>query len=118
MRRRHAMMVFTLLVASAHGLPALAGAAEEIAAPASARQRELFKLLKQDCGSCHGMRLTGGLGPALTPDALKDKAEANLTATILSGRPGTAMPPWEAFISKPEAAWLVSRMREGVADAR
>ncbi len=118
MRRHRAMVVFALLAASAQGLPASAGAAEEIAAPASARQRELFKLLKHDCGSCHGMRLTGGLGPALTPDALKDKVEANLTATILSGRPNTAMPPWQAFISEPEAAWLVSRMRKGVADAR
>lgn len=112
------MMVYALLAASAHSLPASAGTAEEIAAPTSARQRELIRLLKHDCGSCHGMRLTGGLGPALTPDALKERADANLTATILSGRPGTAMPPWRTFISEPEAAWLVSRMREGVAGAR
>ena len=87
------------------------GAAD--AAPPAARQRELVRLLRQDCGSCHGMRLTGGLGPALTPDALRGKPSDSLTATIVAGRPGTAMPPWGPFLSEAEAAWLVGRLREG-----
>lgn len=29
------------------------------------REKELETLLYQDCGSCHGMTLKGGLGPAL-----------------------------------------------------
>jgi hypothetical protein len=31
------------------------------------RQKELIHLVRQDCGSCHGMTLQGGLGPALLP---------------------------------------------------
>ncbi len=87
-----------------------------VAAPESARQRELLSLLKQDCGSCHGMRLTGGLGPALTPEALRTKPAASLVATIVSGRPGTAMPPWRRFVSEAEAQWLVARMVSGDVD--
>ena len=85
-------------------------------APDSARQREILSLLKQDCGSCHGMRLTGGLGPALTPEALRTKPAASLVATIVSGRPGTAMPPWRRFVSEAEAEWLVARLVLGDVD--
>ncbi|HXX84919.1 MAG TPA: cytochrome c [Casimicrobiaceae bacterium] len=91
--------------------------ADESSEPPQSRQRELLRLLRQDCGSCHGLRLTGGLGPALTPQALKDKPAGSLTATIMSGRPGTAMPPWRPFFSEAEAEWLVARMREGATDA-
>jgi cytochrome c55X len=86
--------------------------------PPPPRQRELVQLLRQDCGSCHGMRLTGGLGPPLTADALRDKPAARLTATIIGGRPGTAMPPWRPFMSEAEAAWLVARLQDGEAHAR
>ena len=85
-------------------------------APRSERQRELIRLLQQDCGSCHGMRLTGGLGPPLTPEALRTKPAASLVATIVSGRPGTAMPPWRRFVSEAEAQWLVARMVVGDVD--
>ena len=84
--------------------------------PDSARQRELLVLLKQDCGSCHGMRLTGGLGPALTPEALRTKPAESLAATIVYGRTGTAMPPWRRFMSEAEASWLVARMIDGATD--
>jgi cytochrome c55X len=87
-----------------------------VAAPDAARSRELLRLLKQDCGSCHGMRLTGGLGPALTPEALRTKPAESLVATIVSGRPGTAMPPWRRFVSEAEAQWLVARLLTGATD--
>jgi len=90
--------------------------ATSAAAPQPARQRELLHLLKQDCGSCHGMRLTGGLGPALTPEALRTRPAESLVATIVSGRPGTAMPPWRRFLSEAEAEWLVARMLMGDVD--
>ena len=88
------------------------------AAPDSTRQAELLRLLRQDCGSCHGMRLTGGLGPPLTPQALRDKPADSLTATIVAGRAGTAMPPWRSFLSETEATWLVERLQQGDAHAR
>lgn len=87
------------------------------AEPASARKRELSAMLKNECGACHGMQLRGGLGPALTPGALKDKPSEGLTATILSGRPGTAMPPWRRFLSESDAKWLTARLIEGDLDA-
>jgi cytochrome c55X len=74
------------------------------------RQAELRNLLLQDCGSCHGMRLTGGLGPALTPQALRGKSREQLIATVSEGRPGTPMPPWKPLLSQAEIAWLVDYM--------
>ena len=98
------------------GSGAVAYAAPAGADPPPARQRELLVLLKQDCGSCHGMRLTGGLGPALTPEALRTKPAESLAATIYHGRTGTAMPPWRRFVSEAEAQWLVARMMSGATD--
>lgn len=85
--------------------------------PAS-RQAELMHLLVQDCGSCHGLTLKGGLGPALTKEALTDKAPVMLREVILHGRPGTPMPPWNSFMNAQEAEWLVRVLIEGRTDAR
>lgn len=79
-----------------------------------ARQAQLKYLLQQDCGSCHGMTLKGGLGPALLPNNLKDKPDALLVATILEGRAGTAMPPWRSELTEADAEWLIEQLREGV----
>lgn len=86
--------------------------------PSPARQAELLALLRQDCGSCHGLTLRGGLGPPLRSEALSGKDPQSLAATILHGRPGTAMPPWSRFLSEEEAAWLARRLLEGVPDER
>ncbi len=88
--------------------------AEEQTAPSPQRQQALLHLLKQDCGSCHGMTLKGGLGPALEPEALQDKPTELLIYTILFGRPGTAMPPWQAFLTEQEAHWLTVQLQQGV----
>lgn len=73
-------------------------------------------LLRQDCGSCHGLRMTGGLGPALTPVTLAGKSADMLRAVILHGRPGTPMPPWKGFMNEVEAQWLVQQLQAGVAE--
>jgi len=78
------------------------------------RRIELKNLLLQDCGSCHGMTLKGGLGPALTPEALKNKSRRMIEMTILQGRPGTPMPPWESILSREEVRWLVDTLYAGV----
>ena len=78
------------------------------------RRAELHNLLIQDCGSCHGMTMKGGLGPALTPDALKNKSRQTIEMTILLGRPGTPMPPWQSILSKEEVRWLVDTLYAGV----
>jgi cytochrome c55X len=59
------------------------------------------------------MRLTGGLGPALTREALADKPVDSLAATIFHGRPGTPMPPWRRMLSEPEAQWIAERLVAG-----
>ncbi len=96
----------TLLVLSGWVLAALGQ-------PGETRQRELLHLLQQDCGSCHGLTLRGGLGPALLPDSLAGKPAGLLVRTILDGRPGTAMPPWGPLISEVDAIWLVQRLLDG-----
>ena len=82
------------------------------AEPPLVRQQELRNMLKHDCGSCHGLYLKGGLGPALTPDALAGKSDALLVKTIRQGRPGTAMPPWQDFLSEDETLWLIKMLRQ------
>jgi len=84
----------------------------------SQRQAELVRLVRQDCGSCHGMTLAGGLGPALLPPLLRDKPAESLVATILYGRPGTPMPPWGAFLNENEARWIVDNLQKGFPDER
>ena len=91
-------------------LCAPAGAADGIS---DSRRQELQYLLIQDCGSCHGLTLAGGLGPALLPDRLSSRSADYLTAIILHGRPGTAMPPWRSLLTPAEARWIAQRLLEG-----
>ena len=99
----------SLLAALLPGLAALPAVAE----PSAARQKELIHLVRQDCGSCHGMTLQGGLGPALLPANLADKPAESLVATIVHGRPGTPMPPWHRFLAVDEARWIVAKLMAG-----
>ena len=85
------------------------------AEPSHERQETLRYMLLQDCGSCHGLTLRGGLGPALLPSNLSDKPVAFLAATIIYGRPGTPMPPWGPFITEDEAVWLATQLKQGLA---
>jgi cytochrome c55X len=87
--------------------------AEPAPAIDQARQAELVRLVRQDCGSCHGLTLQGGLGPALLPATLAGKPSDSLAATILHGRPGSAMPPWRRFLNEAEADWIVSNLKKG-----
>lgn len=84
--------------------------------PARQRQKELIHLLRNDCGACHGLRLTGGLGPPLRPATLKYKTPDKLKQVILHGQPGTPMPGWAPFITESEAQWLVELLVSGVID--
>lgn len=93
----------------------LAGAASA-AEPTLQRQQALVRLVRQDCGSCHGMRLTGGLGPALTPRSLADKPVAAMAATIVHGRPGTPMPPWRGLLDEADALWIATQLQRGFPD--
>jgi cytochrome c55X len=96
-----------LLLAMGFALPVLADE------PPRARQNELLYLLEQDCGSCHGLRLKGGLGPPLLPADIAEQPDEALVDAILLGRPGTPMPPWDVEITEAEVTWLVGRLRTG-----
>lgn len=85
--------------------------------PSPARQAELLNLVRQDCGSCHGLSLNGGLGMPLTPQVLEGKSSEALRDVILHGRDGTPMPPWNPFVSEAEAGWIVEMLMKGLPDA-
>lgn len=86
------------------------------ATPGTERQRELVRFVRQECGFCHGLCLTGGLGAPLTAQAMRDKPAGTMVAVILHGIPGTAMPAWQPFLSDADAAWIVRSLQEGFPD--
>ncbi len=109
---RHLLLLLLGMAILASAMPLQANAEID-----PARQGELLHLLRHDCGSCHGMTLKGGLGPALLPDTLAGKPAATLEATVLYGRAGTPMPPWRGLLTEAEVAWLVAILMKGVPDA-
>ena len=104
------MRAGTLIAAALIAAPMAAAAAETLP---PARERELVRLVRQDCGSCHGLLLKGGLGPSLAPHALREKPVDSLRATILLGRPGTAMPPWQGILNEADADWILAQLLAG-----
>jgi cytochrome c55X len=81
--------------------------------PAPDRRAELVDMVRQDCGSCHGLTLKGGLGPSLEPQALAGKDAEVLAYVILNGRRGTPMPPWRTHLSESETRWIVEQLQKG-----
>lgn len=104
----HGLRTFCLLLLL--GSPAIVIADQ----PSQQRQQELMHLLKQDCGSCHGMTLKGGLGPALTVDAIADQSVADLVYTITYGREALAMPSWKNILTNDEILWLSEQLKSGI----
>ncbi|AQQ07915.1 cytochrome C556 (plasmid) [Roseibium algicola] len=82
--------------------------AEEQEAPAA-----LVNLVRQDCGSCHGMTLKGGLGPDIRPDALGHYDIDTLSTVVLDGIPKTAMPPWRPILSEADARKIAEYLLKG-----
>ncbi|WP_371225053.1 c-type cytochrome [Roseovarius sp. 2305UL8-3] len=80
-----------------------AGQAEQAIDPEA-----LQRLVHQDCGSCHGLTLKGGLGPDLRAQNLEHYEADILAGVILDGIPGTAMPPWRPLITEAEAEWIAN----------
>lgn len=77
------------------------------------RQTQLIRMVRQDCGSCHGIQLTGGLGPALTQKLMVEIPLESLVAIIYHGRPGTPMPGWKTMISEADATWIAQQLQTG-----
>lgn len=100
-----------LVIATAMVLAGIQGAL----ADETAREHDLERLVRQDCGSCHGMTLKGGLGPALLPDRMATREPDVIAAIILDGIPGTPMPPWRGLISDADALWIANYLRKEAA---
>jgi cytochrome c55X len=78
------------------------------------RQKELHNLVIQDCGSCHGSTLKGGLGRPLLPAELAPFPEDVIASVILDGVKGTPMPPWRGLLSDAEALWIARELKKGM----
>lgn len=102
-------IAFAALIASAATI-ALAAPSDRIE---PARAAHLTALVREDCGSCHGMTLKGGLGVALLPRDLDGKDAESLAAIILDGVPGTPMPPWRGLLSEADARWIAENLKQG-----
>ncbi|MDO5647875.1 cytochrome c [Paracoccus sp. (in: a-proteobacteria)] len=78
----------------------------------SERQAALEHMVIQDCGSCHGLTMRGGLGTPITPADLAGRDTEGLAEIILNGIPGTAMPPWRPLIAEHEAHWIAEYLQK------
>ena len=104
-----AIFLFTLLA-----LGAMSAEAAELSPQLSTeRQKQLVRMVRQDCGACHGLRLTGGLGPAITREALTGLTPEVVVIFIMHGRQGTPMPGWNAMLSEADAYWIAERLLAG-----
>lgn len=78
------------------------------------RKAELRNLVVQDCGSCHGMTLKGGLGSALRPIDLDGVEATTIAQIVLDGVPDKPMPPWRGLLSNSDALWIAHALKAGV----
>lgn len=76
--------------------------------------KRLQHMVKQDCGSCHGLTMKGGLGLPLTREALAGIDPEAIAAIILDGVPGSAMPPWRPLLREDEALWIAVYLKKGM----
>lgn len=113
--RRRLIVVLSLALALVGGALARAdiSGADAPSAIAAPRAAELEHILIQDCGSCHGLTMKGGLGSPLTQEALDGADPGALASIILDGVPGTAMPPWRPLLSDGEALWMAKYLLQG-----
>ena len=108
------MLFVVSLLATQNGLADNGLVANNLVEMTSARQNELLYFLKHDCGSCHGMTLKGGLGPALLPETLAGQPREYLVTTIMEGRKDTAMPGWSSMLTRSDANWIAEQLQQGL----
>ena len=112
MTPRAAYLAAALLAAA----PGLAGETAPDAVDRAVDGPALARLVQQDCGSCHGLTLKGGLGPDIRPEALAHCDPDVLSSVILDGIPGTAMPPWRPLLTEAEVAWITDYLLNGASE--
>jgi len=87
--------------------------ATPLAAQSPPDQARLARFVRQECGSCHGLTLRGGLGKALTAEALAGLDREELARIIQDGVPGTPMPPWRAVLGERDVRWIADALKKG-----
>ena len=106
-------LIYILIMGSVHANADSKKILSETSSISLQRQQELTYIVQQDCGSCHGMTLKGGLGPSLLPQRLSVLPKDYLIETITHGRKGTPMPPWEPILTSSEIHWIVDQLQAG-----
>ena len=110
-RAEFAAAILLTLAALAAGLSVAHAMANAAVSPE--RAKVLTEFVRQDCGSCHGMTLKGGLGRPLSQNELAGRDAETIATIILDGIPDTAMPPWRPLLSEAEAHWIATALKEG-----
>lgn len=100
---RYVIMLLALLPTAAFGVESFDKATED----------RLANLVRQDCGSCHGLTLKGGLGSPIRASDLSAIDVEALRNIVLHGVPGTPMPGWAGIIDEREADWIARKLKEG-----
>lgn len=77
------------------------------------RRSELLYFVEQNCPACHGIRMRGSIGPALSKANLQHLSVNAVTLTILYGLPAKGMPAWEAQLSERDAYWIAELLKRG-----
>jgi glucose/arabinose dehydrogenase len=73
----------------------------------------------ENCASCHGEKLEGGLAPSmLDDDWVHGGDDDSLARSIRDGFPESGMPPWSGLLSEEEVRALVIFIREQRARAQ
>ena len=75
------------------------------------RQSELLDFVEQNCPACHGIRMRGSIGPALSKANLQYLSVNAVTLTILYGLTDKGMPAWEAQLSERDAYWIAEFLK-------
>jgi len=93
------------------GEPTPAGPAGPVGEGDADRGAQIFAT---SCANCHGLDAAGGaLGPTLISPEVAANDDDFFRATIIDGRPGTAMPPWGSVLKAQDIedviAWLRSK---------
>lgn len=77
------------------------------------RRSELLYFVEQNCPACHGIRMRGSIGPALSKANLQHLSVNAVTLTILYGLTDKGMPAWEAQLSERDAYWIAELLKRG-----
>ncbi len=116
-RRRALPLAWGLFLALAFGGAMAAEAGNDCQRRADTPKAELLRLVRHDCGSCHGLTLKGGLGKPLLPKNLAGRDARTLARIILDGIPGTPMPAWRGILTERDALWIARKLKEGLGRA-